>query len=74
MQWKRRVRGTSAQVGKPFPTSKNGEIPEHTKQLKRATAKKWNEDNPERFQAAKRRWYLKKKLKKASQLKPEREE
>jgi len=62
MQWKRRVRGTSAQVGKPFPTSKNGEIPEHTKQLKRATAKKWNEEHEDRYQANKRRWHLKKKL------------
>jgi hypothetical protein len=58
--FKRRKHGTPNQLNKPFPVF-DGEIPERTKQLKRATAKKWNEEHPERFQTAKRRWYLKKK-------------
>jgi len=60
--FKRRIRGTPRQLGTLYPIFKNGQIPEETKQRKRACASQWNRDNPERFAKNKRLWYLKKKL------------
>jgi len=60
--FQRRKHGTPKQIGKPYPVFPDGQVPEHTKKIRRERAAAWNAEHPERFQATQRRYYFRKKL------------
>jgi len=58
--FKRRKYGTAKQIGKPYPVFPDGQVPEHTKKMRRERAAAWNEEHKERFAATQHRYYVRK--------------